>query len=573
MAARLTTYLVVAIVATTLIAGFIVGAQRDDSDGPVDLIVHNAAVYTADGDGTMAEAIAVRGNQILRVGSDREITRLRRPQTTMIDARGAAVVPGFNDAHIRLADGGLTLRQVDLTGTRTLPDIQSRVMAWAEAHPDSEWINGRGWRGSSLGETPPDRHALDAAIADRPVFLLSADGSQAWLNTRALTLAGITKRTAAPAGGVIVKDPKTGEPTGILQGSATSLAAKLLPRATRDDRARAVRDAIAAAHREGITSIQDIGATADDIALYDELRRAGNLDLRVYAALAVDGAVDESILTRMSAIWKDYADDPLLKTGAAALTLDGPVASHAAAMLESADSAGSDAGTDVKIAADDLNRFVRLLDAAGWQVLTQAHGDRAVRMALDAYAHATRSNTTPQRGRRHRVEGVGFVDAVDLPRFGTQGVIASLQPAQAILASPRTSTDTPGVLVTTRAWPLGSLATRGARLTFGSGWPSGPLSPLAGIHAAVSRVGADGPQARAERVALAAAIDAYTVAAARASFDEQRKGSLAAGMLADFVVLSNDIFTAPPARLASTGVDITIFDGKIVYRKDAKGTN
>ena len=190
MAARLTTFVVVAIVAATLIAGLIVGAQRDDSDGPVDLIVHNATVYTADADETMAEAVAIRGNQVLRVGGEREILRLRRPQTTLIDAHGGAVLPGFNDAHVHFITGGLNLDKVDLLGAGTIEEILQRISAWAGANPDSPWVLGRGWDPETFPGVMPTRHMLDALVSDRPVLLLSDDGRMAWVNSTALKLAG-----------------------------------------------------------------------------------------------------------------------------------------------------------------------------------------------------------------------------------------------------------------------------------------------------------------------------------------------------------------------------------------------
>lgn len=561
MAARLTTYLVVAIVATTLIAGLIVGAQRDDSDGPVDLIVHNAAVYTADGDGTIAEAIAVRGNQILRVGGNREINRLRRPQTTVIDAKGASVVPGFNDAHVRLVEGGLALGGVDLLGAATLVEIQGRIRVWAEANPDAEWVTGRGWNAAAFGDAQPTRQMLDSIVGGRPAQFISEDGHAAWVSSRALELAGLTRR-----GG-----PRTGEPAGVIRETAMGLVGRLVPQPGREERARAARAAIEEAHRHGVTSVQDIGASAADLSAFDELRRAGTLDLRIYPALELEGPVDDGVLARLDAVWKEYSDDPLLKTGAIAIEVDGGIDSRTAAMLEPYVDRGASGA--VRVAPDDLNRLVRLLDARGWQVMALASGDHAVRMALNAFLHATRSNPAPERGRRHRVERAGTIHPADIPRFSVLGVLASLQPSLAVPTASRIDewSRALGPERTSHAWPLRSLHASRARLALGSGWPAAPLNPMLGIHAAVTRTTVAGEPAGGwtptERLALSAAIDASTSGAAYASFDEQRKGSLTAGMLADFVILSGDIFAAPAERLASTTVEVTVFDGRVVYKR------
>lgn len=576
MAARLTTYVVVGIVAATLIAGLIVGAQRDDSDGPVDLIVYNAKVYTADGSGSMADAVAVRGNQILRVGSNREITRLRRPQTIAIDARGGAVLPGFNDSNVRFIEGGLALDEVDLVGAGTAEEISARIGAWADANSERPWIVGKGWTADAFPAAGPTFHALDAVVADRPAYLVSVDGRAAWLNTKALRLAGITRRTTAPAGGVVVKDARRGEPTGLLRDAAMTLASRLVPRPTREERGAALRAAIDEAHRHGVTSVHDTEGRAEDFLLFDAAREAGDLNLRVYEPVAVDGVSEAEAFKQLDALSDKYPDDPLFKFGGALTAIDGPVdASRAALLLPYAD--GPDYRGPDTVDVDALNRFVRLLDARGWQVTIEAYGDRGVHMALDALEHAARSNLKPARGRRHRVAGLELVDAADVSRFGRLGTIASLTPGMPSEQLIDSWSKLAGAERASRAWPAGSLASARAKISLGTGWPSAPLDPLAAIHAAVSRTTPEGePEggwSPAERITVKRAIEAFTSVPAYASFDEQRKGSLKKGMLADIVVLSGDIFEPSGAALAHATVAVTIFDGKIVYRRDARATN
>ena len=577
MAARLTTYVVVGIVAATLIAGLMVGAQRDDNDGPVDLIVFNGKVYTADGSSSMAEAVAVRGNQILRVGSNRDINRLRRPQTVVVDALGAAVLPGFNDTSAHFIDGGVALEAVDLREAATIDEIQARIRAWAEAHPDRPWIVGGGWDIATFA-AGPTRQLLDAAVADRPACLLSRDGRAAWLNTKALRRAGITRHTTAPAEGVIVKELHGGVPAGVLKGTAVALATRMLPRTTRDDRARGLRAAIMEAHRNGVTSVQDIIARPDDFLLYDDVRRAGDLSVRIYTSINVDGVPESEAFKQIEALTSLYPDDPIFKMGGARVTVDGPVESFGAAMLQPYDGKPEDAGPD-RVDPDTFNRFVRLLDRRGWQLTAEASGDRAVRIALDAIEHAARSNPQHERGRRHRIEGVELVDAVDVPRFGRLGAIATIHP---LLGNPTTErlaawSVAVGAERTSRAWPAGSIVLARGKLAFGSGWPEAPLNPMAAIHTAVSRTTIEGlPEGGwndGERISVRRAINAFTSVPAYASFDEQRKGTLKKGMLADLVVLSGDIFENPDAQIAGTTVAVTIFDGKIVYRRGATSTN
>ena len=470
MAARLTAFLVVGIVGVTLIAGLIVGAQRDD-EGPVDLIVHNAIVFTGDVSepDEMPEAVAVRANQVLKVGSNREILRLQRPQTVTIDAKGAAVVPGFNDAHLHLVRGGLALQGVDLTGSTTLDEAVQRVEAWAEANPGAAWITGRGWDDELLtGDERPTRQSLDKVISSRPVQLLSRDGDSLWVNSHALRLARLTTREAS----------------GILEHDAGGFEAlqDLLPVPTREERSRALFAAIAEAQRQGITSLQDADGEPFDFEVLDAARKSGSVDMRIYSALPVHSARTDEDVAALDDVLKRYPDDPLFKAGAARIE------------------------TDESLTSDALNKLVRLLDARGWQVMIEADSPEEVEVARTAFAHAERSNATVPRERRHRLE--------HQQRHFTRV---------------------------------------GSKFALGSDWPNGPLSPLEVLETAVPRF------------TIVQALQAYTVNGAYASYDEERKGLIRPGMLADLVVLSEDIFSIVPEKLDQVKVAYTIFDGRVVY--------
>ena len=574
MASRLTTFIVTLIVTATLVAGLMVGAQRADEDGPVDLIITNGRVFTAAPGRELAEAVAIRGNKILKVGSNRDIKRLRRPHTVTIDAHGATVLPGFDDSHAHVLSGGLSLSQLDLVNARSLDAIKDAVRDYATAHPDRAWVRGRGWYYEPFGAALPTRQLLDALVPDRPVYLEAYDGHTGWANSQALAAAHITRRTRDPEHGTIVRDPRTGEPTGALVEAAMDLVEAAGPQPTRDDKLKALRDAIALAHTLGVTSVQNASGAPDDFELYDTLRRNGELDLRVYQALTAGPKLTAADLDAFAAIRKQFPDDPLLKAGAVKLFVDGVVESYTAALLEPYANRKT-TGTSTFTPAE-LTRVITLLDARGWQVFAHAIGDRAVRMTLDAYQHAAAVNPAPERGRRHRIEHIETLDPADLPRFAGLHVVASLQPdhgdpAPDLITVWRTNLGEPRA---SRGWMYGSLLRSGAPVAFGSDWPVVSLDPRFGLHVATTRTSPDGePQGGwvpEEKVSLADAIRAYTTGAAWASFDEQRKGTLERGMLADIVILTGDVFAPEPAQILETQVAVTIFDGRVVYDRSAK---
>jgi len=526
MAARLASILVIVIVGATVIAGLIVGAQREDNSLPVDLIIHNAKVYEADDAGTMAEAVAIRGNKIVHVGSEREIMRYRSAHTNVIDARGASVLPGFDDAHVSLIEGGLAHDGVHLFGANSIDEVRARITAWSEAHPDAAWITGGGWS-YDLSADLPTRTLLDAIVSDTPARLLSQDGDALWVNTKALEAADITKRTRDPKGGEIVRD-RRGQPTGLLRGEAMALVDKTIPPPTREDRARALQVAIKDAQSHGITSVQDLGAASGDLDLYDAAHAADSLELRVYAAVPLTRAP----LQDFDAIGKRFPDDPVFKTGVASVAGGTPLNADA---LES-------------------------LASQNWQLALEANDEVSVRRALDALAEIAKK-APAGKAPRHRIEGISLIDPDDIPRFGALGVVASMQPQEAA-GGLQTWAKWAGVERSPFGWAVRSLSASGAHLAFGSAWPRLPLDPLGSIRAAVTRA----PIHTSEQLTLKSAINAWTSGSAWASFDDQRKGTITPGMLADLVVLTTNIF-AGPAKLDAADVLMTIFDGKIVYRK------
>ena len=574
MASRVTTLIVVSIVTATLIAGIIARAQRDD-EGPVDLIVYNAKLYTADSSASFAEAVAVRGNTVFRVGSNREIKRLTQPQTVVLDAHGGAVLPGFNDAHVHFASGGLGLAEINLLDATTGDEIAAAVRRFAEAHPERPWVTGRGWYYTAFAGGLPTRQMLDAIVPDRPAYLVAYDGHSGWANTAALKLARITRATPNPKNGIVVKDA-AGDPTGVLKEAAMALVRDIVPRPDRARRLDAIRAGIREAHRLGVTSVQNAGGSPDELDLWDELRKADQLKIRMYHAVSARPGFTEADVDALDAIRRKYPDDPLLKAGAVKLMVDGVIESHTAAMLEPY--ANRPTKGMPNYTTDELNRLVAMLDRRGWQVWIHAIGDAGIRMALDAFYEATEANETPARGRRHRIEHIESIDPADVPRFGDLGVIASMQPFH---ANPDPSMGTVwsaniGPERASHGWLWRSISKSGGRVAFGSDWPVVTLDPRVGLQVAVNRLSPRGEPAGgwipSERLPLTEAIDGYTRGAAYASFDEQRKGTIERGMLADMVILSTDIFEAPPERMLDARVETTIFDGKVVYDGSTRTT-
>jgi predicted amidohydrolase YtcJ len=532
-----------------------------------DLIIINGRVFTADDAGTTAEAVAVRGHTVMRVGSNADVAALRGASTRVVDARGGSVLPGFNDAHVHFISGGFALGDVDLAGLTTLREVQAAISTFASSHPGEGWLKGRGWLYTPFPGGSPTRRQLDEIVADRPAMMRCYDGHSVWVNSKALELAGITKDTPNPPNGEIVKDPETGEPTGHLKESAAGLIDKAMPQATDADRRAALDEAVAHANELGITSMQNAGGSIEEMALYEAAKRDGDLTVRAYLAFQANAETSEADADRMVEAWQRLGDDPTVRTGIVKLFADGVIESRTAAMLapyEKSTSAGSPNFT-----ADELNRVVTLLDKRGLQVQIHAIGDRAIRMSLDAIELAAQANPAPARGRRHRLEHIEAIAEADIARFGRLGVIASQQPMHVALGDmnqPKPSGPWPdniGPERFMRAWAWRRIMRDGGRVTFGSDWPVAPLDAGQGIWLAATRIGQPGGVDQA--MPMADVIRGYTAWPAYASFDEQRKGTLVPGMLADIVVLASDVFTTPPAKATDVVVQTTVFDGRVVF--------
>src|SRR6185436_17926456 len=558
-----------AFILTMLVCSACAGERPATGDGAAaDLAIVNGKVHTIDDQNRVAQAVAIAGSTILKVGTDDEIKRVTGPKTRIIDAHGATVAPGFNDSHVHFLSVVRVSFNNNLAGLTTLPQVQDKIRAFAAGKPADAWIKGRGWLYAPFPNGSPTRQQLDAVVPDRPAVMTCYDGHSVWVNSKVLELAGITSATKDPVNGLIVRDA-SGQPTGHLKESAADLISRVMPKTTDADKRAALKAAVAHANRSGITSIQNAGGALEEMALYDAVKKGGGLTVRAYLATSARPGISESDADRMDALWKQYGDDPTLHTGIVKLYADGVIESKTAAMLSPY--VGTPSAGTPNYSVDELNRIVAMFDKRGWQIQIHAIGDRAIRMSLDALEKAAAANPAPARGRRHRIEHIEAVAAADISRFAKLGVIASQQPIHAALGDANQAVpkgpwpDAIGPERASRAWAWKSILAAGGRLTFGSDWPVAPLEAGQGIWLASTRVKANG--AEDQRLTIDQAIAGYTRWPAYASFEERRKGTLAPGMLADVVVLASDIAAAPIASPEGVVVAATIFDGKVVYEK------
>ena len=539
-----------------------------------DTLVLHGKVYTLNAKQPWAQAVAVQGGKILAVGSDAEIEKLRGNGTKVIDAAGRLVLPGFTDCHIHFMDGSLSLDRVNLEDAKDPADIQQRLREYAKSHPGSGWVLGRGWDYGMFGEEAlPHKKYLDEIFPDGPVFLEGYDGHTYWANSKALELAGINKNTPDPPNGAIVRDTKTGDPTGALKESAQGLVAKVVPKPTRSERLAALRAGLKWANENGLTRVHSAGQDFEELDLYDELQRHGDLTVRFYIAYFLDPPeLRPQDLDLIETARKKYRGE-WIDTNVVKFMVDGVIESHTAAMLEPY---SDDPALKGKLFWDPqkYDSAVEELDKRGFQIFTHAIGDYGVRTALDAYENAERVNRTTDR--RPRIEHIETITAKDIPRFGQLGVIASMQPLH---ANPNADTlnvwaRNAGPERSSRGFAWHSIAAAGGKLAFGSDWPVVTLNPWIGVQLAVTRQTVEGKPEGGfypeQRVTLAEAIAGYTIGAAFAGRREKTEGSLESGKVADLIVVSQNLFDIDPHKIADTKLITTMVGGRVVYQADTK---
>lgn len=539
-----------------------------------DLIFTHGNIYTGFvdpaaslGAGKRAEAIAIRGDRILAVGARDEIMKLKGPETKIVDLEGRFVMPGFNDAHMHLAGAGLEKMNVNLVGVKTLDEFRDRIRARVEKAEPGEWIVGGGWDETLWPVTvPPTRWDVDEVSNGNPVFLTRVDGHIAVANTRALQLASITVASRDPDGGKIDRD-EAGTPDGILRETAQEAVRAVIPKPTHEKRRQAIELALADLASHGITSAQD-NSQWEDFQIYEELEREGKLTARISEWLPFDESIEELNKKRDS----HPASDNMLHTGLLKGFMDGSLGSKTAALLEPYSDDPKNSGLPQYEAAK-LNAMTKERVLAGYQIGFHAIGDKGVQMALDAFAEAEKAAREAKvkaaddgADYRLRIEHAQVTTPQQIARFKELKVIASMQPNH-LLTDMNWAESRLGPKRAEHSYAWAEFLRHGVVLAFGTDYPVEPVTPFRGIYAALTRTSEDGKKTYypEQKLNSEQAIAAYTTGAAFAEFAEKQKGKLEPGMLADFVVLDQDITAAPPPKILATKVLRTVVGGKTVY--------
>jgi predicted amidohydrolase YtcJ len=567
---------------TALILILIMTASVSGQNAPekpkADVIFTHGNVYTGIVDptsmvaGKRAEAIAVRGDRILAVGTRDEVLKTKGPDTKIIDLGGRFVMPGFNDAHMHLAHAGQEKLSVNLVGAKTLDEFRERIRSKVETARPGEWIVGAGWDETLWPvKAVPTRWDLDEVSSGHPVYMDRVDGHIGVANTRALQLASITVASREPAGGKIDRD-EAGTPNGILRETARDAVRAVIPKPTHEQRRQAIQLALADLASHGITSAQD-NSSWEDVQIYGELEKEGKLTARISEWLPFDDSIES--LNRKRSFHP--ASDDMLHTGMLKGFMDGSLGSKTAALLEPYSDDPRNSGLP-QYEADKLNPMAKERVLAGYQLGFHAIGDKGVQMALDAFAEAERAaKENKVKGAdggsdyRFRIEHAQVTTPQQILRFKELKVIASIQPSH-LLTDMNWAESRLGPKRAAHSYAWDEFLKHGVVLAFGTDYPVEPVTPFRGLYAAVSRQSENGKKSYypEQKISIEQAITAYTTGSAFAEFAEKQKGKLEPGMLADLVVLDRDVTSVPLAKILETEVLRTVVGGRSVYEASQK---
>jgi predicted amidohydrolase YtcJ len=553
----------------------LIALRADQSVKPADMVVRHARVYTVDESHPWAEAVAVRGDRIEWVGSDADAVAHVGAATKVVDAGGRMLLPGFIDSHFHVLLGG-SPDVLRIENGDTLQEIQRQVKEFAAKRPELKWIEVEGWNYSAFPDgSLPTAKDLEGLTGGRPAFLVAYDYHTIWMNREALKDFGITRDTKSVIfAEKVEKDPKTGEPTGIVTGfgstglseEAEAEVRKHLPSHQGDAIARGVKFNVTAASHAGITTVIDPQSYLEDLPVYERLVKEGSLPSRLQVALFHRRGTTQATLDKFDEARKKYNDDRL-RVSAVKLYIDDVIEPHTAAMLEPY-SDRPDTRGELDYPADEFKQVVARLDDMKFQIFIHSIGDRGIRTSLDAIEYAEKKNGP--RDRRDQLVHIECLDPQDIPRFKQLAVVACMQPRHCAPDITGQWAKAVGPVRSKYAWAFRSLRDSGATLAFASDWNVAEMEPLIGIYTALTRKGLDGKPAGGwipeQTIDLETAIRGYTINGAYANFVEQNRGSITPGKYADFVLISDDLFKIPPDKIKDARAVWTVVGGCEVYR-------
>ncbi|MCC6547615.1 amidohydrolase, partial [Candidatus Sumerlaeota bacterium] len=534
------------------------GNVRAGDGFKADLIIRNAKVWTVDISRPEAQAVASWKGRILAVGDNEAVNQYADDRTTVIDAKGMLVLPGFNDNHTHFVPGGLSLREVQLKDTKSHEEFGERLAAKSKELPKGAWITGGSWDHDNWpGGELPTAELLDKYVPDRPVLIERYDGHMAVANSMALRMAGVNAETPDPAGGVIVRKPGSKEPAGVLKDAAANLVSRIIPDASFEEEKDAARAAIHEANRFGVTSLTDMSGTPSRLRIYQELLHDGELTVRIDMRIPLS----RWQTYEKSGILANFSDNNWIKIGGLKGFVDGSLGSSTALFFEPYVQDPTTSGVHVTPLAE-LEEQIIAADKAGLHVAIHAIGDKANSDILDIFEKAIKVNGP--RDRRFRVEHAQHIHPKDFERYAKLGVIACVQPYHTI-DDGRWAEGRIGHDRCKSSYAYQWFEKTGVLYCFGTDWTVAPLNPILGIDAAVTRRTLDGRNPNGwfpeEKITAAQAIRAYTYMSAYATFDENIKGTITSGKLADMVIVDRDILAISPDDIPQARVVCTIVDG------------
>jgi len=529
-----------------------------------DLALLGGRVWTGDAGRPWAEAVAVRGDKIIAVGTAAEIRRLSGRETRVINPGEGLVVPGFVDSHTHFLDGGFALLSIHLREAKSRDDFIARIRDKAAGMTKGEWILNGDWDQQQFDPPElPRREWIDAVTPDNPVCVNRHDGHMVLANSLALAMAGITAKTPVPPGGEILKDPETGEPTGILKDAAMELVTRHISAPTLESKINAAEAALRQAAQNGVTSTHDMAYSTGNLGVYRELLDSRKLTCRIFLYIPI---AEVDCFSRLS-LKTPFGND-LLKIGGLKAFVDGSLGSSTALFFEPYT---DDPRVSGIFAADMfpegiMEQRIRAADAAGLQVAVHAIGDKANAVLLDIFEKVIAQNGP--RDRRWRIEHAQHLRPADMERMARLGILAAVQPYHAI-DDGRWAERKIGPERCRTTYAFRSLLDKGVRIAAGSDWTVAPLDPLAGIYAAVTRRTTDGKNPDGwypeQKISLEEALRAYTTEGAYAEFAEGSKGAIKEGFLADLVVLDRNLFEISPEEISDVRVKMTLVGGRIIF--------